>query len=63
MFDSIIVVKANEEVTLKRLEKRNGNIAPLLKEINKDNMVLENESKAELIITNDLGLSELKKRS
>ena len=61
MFDSIIIVKANEEVTLKRLEKRNGNIAPLLKEINKDNMVLENESKAEFIITNDLGLSELKK--
>jgi formamidopyrimidine-DNA glycosylase len=61
MFDSIIIVKANEEVTLKRLEKRNGNIAPLLKEINKDNMVLENESKAEFIISNDLGISELKK--
>ena len=59
IFDSIIVIEASEEVSLCRLAKRNGSIAPLLKEINKDNMIEENKNKAEFLVSNDKDLDSL----
>ncbi|MCR5516941.1 MAG: DNA-formamidopyrimidine glycosylase [Lachnospira sp.] len=60
IFTTLLVVESSEEVTLKRLEKRNGNIAPLLKEINKDNEIEENKNKAEFLVSNNGSLTELK---
>nr|MCR4879990.1 dephospho-CoA kinase [Bacilli bacterium] len=61
IFTTLLVVESNEEVTIKRLNKRNGNIAPLLLEINKDNAINENKNKAEFLVSNNGSLSDLKK--
>lgn len=52
IFDSIIIIDIDETSQEKRLKERNGNIAPLLKEINKDNMIIENKNKAEFLVSN-----------
>ena len=61
IFDTIIVIEANEEDSLRYLERRNGHIAPLLKEINKDNMIEENKNKAEFLVLNDYNPTNFKK--
>ena len=53
IFDTIIIVDVSEEIQLERLNKRNKDIAPLLLEINKDNMIEENKNKAEFLVFND----------
>ena len=62
IFDSIIIIEAPEDKTICRLQDRNGNIAPLLKEINKDNMIKENRNKAEFLVSNEGDLSILEDR-
>lgn len=60
IFDTIVVVETNDTNTNKRLSIRNGSIAPLLKEINKDNQIEENKNKAEFLVSNDKDLTSLK---
>ena len=61
IFDTIVVLEANDNKTIGRLTKRNGNVAPLLKEINKDNQIDENKNKAEFLVSNDGDTSHLKR--
>lgn len=61
IFDSIIIIEASEDNTLCRLNKRNGALAPLLKEINKDNQIEENKNKAEFLVSNNGDLASLDK--
>ena len=62
IFDSIIVIETSEDNTLYRLNKRNGVIAPLLKETNKDNQIEENKNKAEFLVSNNGDLKSLDKK-
>jgi formamidopyrimidine-DNA glycosylase len=59
-FDSIVVIDIDEKTQLERLNKREGNKAVLLEEINKTNKIDQNKNKATYIIRNNKGLNELK---
>ena len=61
IFDTIIVIEANEEETICRLRERNGALAPLLKEINKDNAIKENKNKAEFLVSNNFDITQLER--
>ncbi len=60
-FDVITVIDINKNIQLERLQKRNGNKAILLEEINKTNKIDENKNKATYLIMNNGNISELEK--
>ena len=60
-FDVITVIDIDKKIQLERLQKRNGNKAILLEEINKTNKIDENKNKATYLIMNNGSISELEK--
>ena len=60
-FDVITVIDIDKKIQLERLQKRNGNKAILLEEINKTNKIDENKNKATYLIMNNGNISELEK--
>ena len=63
LFDTIVVVDIPEDRQMELLNKREGNRATILKELNSHNKIDANKNKATYLISNDSTISNLEKES